>query len=116
MWQVWADGAPFDHHVMTFNTEGTMLQSNPDAGNEHYSTSIGMGVWRAEGDLVVGRFLETRAHRVTRIALGCSIIRFTLRITLDEFTGHAVATNHDRHGATLGGSAAVTLRGTRFAE
>ncbi|MGH3533114.1 MAG: hypothetical protein ACRDR6_24985 [Pseudonocardiaceae bacterium] len=114
VWEVWADGAPFDHHVMMFHADGTMVQSNPDSGNAESSDSAGMGDWRAEGDDVVGRFLETRADRTTHLALGRTVVRFTLRVVGNRFTGRAVATVHDRGGALVAESAPAVLRATRF--
>ncbi len=114
VWEVWVDGAPFDHHVMMFNAGGTMLQSNPEGGNAVSSDSTGMGVWRAEGDRVLGGFLETRADRVTRLALGRSEIRFDLRVTGDAFTGTAVATTYDRTGTSTGEAPPAELRARRF--
>ena len=105
VWEVWAEGAPFEHHVMMFNPEHTMLQSNPDGGNGQSSDSIGMGVWHAVGDLVVGRFLETRADRTTHKALGRSVIRFELSVTDEMFTGHAGTDD-----------STAALRGRRFTD
>lgn len=114
VWEVQAEGAPFDHHVMLFQADGIMLQSNPDSGNEQSSDSTGMGVWAPEGDDVVGRFLETRADRTTHRPLGRSEIAFVLRVAGDRFTGEAVARTYDRDGCPLSESPPARLDATRF--
>jgi hypothetical protein len=113
VWEVWANGAPFIHHVMMFNPEHTMLQSNPDCGNARSSDSIGMGVWRAEGDRVIGRFLETRADRNTHKGLGRSVIRFELHVYENEFTGRATTRIDD---GSLAETSTATLLGRRFTD
>jgi hypothetical protein len=57
-WFVKMPEAPFQYHMLIFNADGTMLQSNPDAGDPHTSDSNGMGAWVAEGNRVVGKFVK----------------------------------------------------------
>ena len=52
--------------MFTFHADGTMLQSNPDAGDPRTSDSIGLGVWVAEGGKVRGKFVEVTADRTAR--------------------------------------------------
>ncbi|TDQ00695.1 hypothetical protein [Labedaea rhizosphaerae] len=114
VWEVWAEGAPFDHHVMTFHAGGTMVQANPESGNPWSSDSIGMGVWQADGSSVHGGFLETRADRITRQAIGKSVISFALTVDGDRFRGVASAVGYDRAGTPIGEKASAVLRGERF--
>jgi len=72
----------------------------------------------ANTDIVVMcvRGWAARADRITRKALGCSVIRFELHVAGDEFTGRVVTIVHDRHGTPLGDSSMSTLRGRRFTQ
>src|SRR3954447_18984203 len=44
VWFVQFPDAPFKYHMVTFHSDGTMEQANPDAGDAHASDSDGMGV------------------------------------------------------------------------
>src|SRR5215813_6215693 len=62
-WFVDAVGAPFQPHLVTFHSDGTMLIDNPEAGDPHTSDSVGMGPWQAQLDdngktVIVGKFEE----------------------------------------------------------
>ncbi len=46
--------APFPYHLFVFHSDGTVLQSNPDAGDANTSDSNLMGAWIAEGDHIRG--------------------------------------------------------------
>lgn len=43
-WFVKIPEAPFHYHMFIFNSDGTMQQANPDAGDPNSSDSNGMGV------------------------------------------------------------------------
>ena len=43
VWFVNAVGAPFQPHMVTFHSDGTMEIDNPEAGDPHTSDSVGMG-------------------------------------------------------------------------
>ncbi|WP_426565394.1 hypothetical protein ACPPVT_03200 [Angustibacter sp. McL0619] len=86
-WVVEATGAPFAYHGMLFHADGTMLQSNPDAGHADSSDSAGVGVWRADGSVVRGRFAEFLADRKTHLLLGRRDVTFVLTVDLDGFSG-----------------------------
>ena len=47
-WLVKIPEAPFPYHMFVFHADGTMLQSNPDAGDPNTSDSNGAGVWVAD--------------------------------------------------------------------
>src|SRR5664279_2139362 len=57
-WFVKIPEAPFQHHMFVFNSDGTMQQANPDAGDPNTSDSTGMGVWVPDGDRIKGKFVE----------------------------------------------------------
>jgi hypothetical protein len=58
--------APFQYHMFVFNSDGTMQQANPDAGDPNTSDSNGMGVWVPDGHRIKGKFVEVTADRTTR--------------------------------------------------
>ncbi len=64
-WFVTIPEAPFPYHLFVFHSDGTVLQSNPDAGDANTSDSNLMGAWIAEGDHIRGKLVETAADRVT---------------------------------------------------
>jgi hypothetical protein len=51
-WLVKDPNAPFPYHLYVFNSDGTMQQANPDAGDPHASDSDGKGVWVAKGERI----------------------------------------------------------------
>ncbi|MGW1739801.1 hypothetical protein ACWCPQ_13435 [Nocardia sp. NPDC001965] len=114
VWEVVAEGAPFEYHVMTFHADGTMLQSNPDSGNRTSSDSNGMGTWRADGARVRGAFVEFSVDRANPNSVSRGIIRFDVEVTGDTFTGSASATFYDLSGVALGPAAPARFRGRRF--
>src|SRR6266498_3362694 len=70
VWYVRILGAPFEHHVLTFHADGTMLQANPDAGDPGTSDSVGMGMWEADHAAIKAKFIETTADRSTHAFIG----------------------------------------------
>src|SRR6266436_4588973 len=64
-WFVKAADAPFQYHMFTFNSDGTMQQANPDAGDADTSDSDGKGIWVKEGSKIKGKFVEITADRTT---------------------------------------------------
>ncbi|MFI7667863.1 hypothetical protein [Nocardia sp. NPDC049526] len=114
VWEVVADGAPFNYHVMTFHADGTMAQSNPDHGNRTTSDSNGMGTWKADGATVSGAFLEFTVDRTDPALVQKGIVRFDLTVHGDEFTGSASATFYDLSDTPRRGPFPATLTGRRF--
>jgi len=114
VWIVHAAGAPFEHHVMLFHADGTMVQSNPDAGNPATSDSSGLGVWQPEGLVVRGRFVEITADRVTHAARCRGEISFVIRVRGDELDGTCETRFVDLATEAPGPSSRGTLTGTRL--
>ena len=118
VWVVSAPDAPFARHVFTFHADGTMLQANPEAGNPHTSDSVGMGLWQAFGDRVVGRFVEVTATRATREDAGTGIVAFDVTLDRDgnRFVGRAEATFTAADGRPRAPAAprSTPLEGVRF--
>src|SRR4051794_18441557 len=61
-WLVKTPEAPFPYHMFTFHSDGTMLHSNPDAGDSSTSDSNGMEGRRFE------RYRERDLLRLSRAA------------------------------------------------
>ncbi|MQY30121.1 hypothetical protein [Nocardia aurantia] len=92
VWEVTAPDAPFPHHVMTFHADGTMAQSNPDLGNRGTSDSGGMGIWRADGGEIAGKFVEYTVDRAEPSIVRRGVVEFRMVVAADEFRGDAAAT------------------------
>ena len=113
-WLVKMPEAPFKYHMFTFHSDGTLLQSNPDAGDANTSDSNGMGVWTPEGDTIKGKFVEVTADRTTRQFVSRGEISFNVKATSSTFSGTASAIFYDLHGKVLHGPLAATLQGQRI--
>jgi len=112
-WFVKMPEAPFQYHMLVFNADGTMLQSNPEAGDPRTSDSNGMGAWVAEGNRVVGKFVEVTADRTTRAFASRGEISLEIEVTGDAISGAGSARFYDVNGTPNGGPVAFTLSGTR---
>jgi hypothetical protein len=114
-WFVKVPEAPFQYHMFVFNSDGTMQQANPDAGDANTSDSNGMGVWVPDGDRIKGKFVEVTADRTTRRFVSRGEISFLITVTSNAFSGAASATFYDAEGRRLRGPLAATLEGQRIA-
>ena len=112
-WIVKAPEAPFPYHMFVFHADGTMLQSNPDAGDPNTSDSNGVGVWAPDGDKVKGKFVEVTADRTTRQFVSRGEISFSIKVNGDAFSGTASAIFFDAKGARIRGPVSATLEGQR---
>jgi hypothetical protein len=113
-WLVTIPEAPFQHHMMIFHADGTLVQSNPDAGDPHTSDSNGMGVWVAEGDHITGKFVELTADRLTHQFVSRGEIAFSIHVQADNIRGNGNAFFFDANGAPSGDPIAFTLSGSRI--
>ncbi|MGH8137789.1 MAG: hypothetical protein ACREVV_06280 [Steroidobacteraceae bacterium] len=105
--------APFQYHMFIFNSDGTMQQANPDAGDSNSSDSNGMGVWVPDGARIKGKFVEVTADRTTRQFVSRGEISFLIKVTGNAFSGTASATFYDAGERQLRGPLAATLTGQR---
>lgn len=112
-WFVKIPEAPFQYHMFVFNSDGTMQQANPDAGDPNTSDSNGMGVWLPEGDRIKGKFVEVTADRATRQFASRGEISFLIKASGNAFSGTASAIFYDADGRRLRGPLAATLEGQR---
>lgn len=114
VWFVKVPEAPFPYHLFLFNADGTMQQTNPDAGDPDTSDSNGMGVWVPDGDKIKGKFVEITADRTTHKFVSRTEIPFLVKVTGDAFEGAASATYYDAEGHRSRGPLAATLEGHRI--
>lgn len=113
-WLVHDPNAPFPYHLYVFNSDGTMQQANPDAGDARSSDSDGKGAWMARGDRIEGKWVELLADRGTHQFTGRLEITFQLSVTGDSLTASESVRVFDAAGQPLPGPATPTpLTGTR---
>jgi len=116
VWFVNAVGAPFQPHLATFHSDGTMLIDNPEAGDSNTSDSVGMGPWQLQpngnGNTYVGKFEEINADRTSHAFVSTLIVTFTITVNGDTFTGPAQATYYNPDGTFQAGPFPATLNGT----
>lgn len=114
-WFVSAPDAPFAHHMFVFHDDGTMEQSNPDAGDTATSDSAGFGEWTLRSGTVAGRFGEVKAVRGSGAYAGSGVVTFTLLVRGDRFAGGASAEFFDAAGRHVAGPLVTSLSGERVA-
>jgi hypothetical protein len=112
-WSVKIPEAPFHYHVFVFHSDGTMQQSNPDAGDPNTSDSNGMGVWVADGDRIKGKFVEITADRTNHQFVSRGEISFSIKVNGNAFSGTASAIFYDANGRQLRSPITATLTGQR---
>jgi hypothetical protein len=113
-WFVKDSGAPFPYHMYVFNSDGTMQQANPDAGDPHHSDSDGKGIWVAVGDRIKGKWMEVIADRATHKFAGRSELSFEFKVNNDAFTGTITESGYDASGTmTEGPTTPTPLEGKR---
>ena len=112
-WMVKTPEAPFPYHMFVFHADGTMQQSNPDAGDPNTSDSNGMGVWVRDGDGIRGKFVEVTADRTTHQFVSRGEISFVIKVNGNTFRGTAGAIFYDTEGRRLRGPLPATLEGQR---
>ena len=113
-WLVRIPEAPFPQHLFVFHADGTVVQSNPDAGDPRSSDSNLMGAWRAAPGGVAGKLVEVTAERATHQLAGRLELSFELSVRGDEFTGTASAMAFDAAGEPRGEPVRATLNGRRI--
>ncbi len=113
-WFVKVPGAPFEYQMYVFNADGTMQESNPDAGDANASDSTGFGAWTDTGGRVVGKFVEVTADRTTRSFVSRGEISFEITVDGDAFTGTATGRFYDVNGALVRGPVHASMEGRRI--
>jgi len=113
-WLVKSPEAPFPLHVFVFHADGTIVQSNPDAGNAKTSDSNLMGQWVVDGDGIKGKLVEVSADRETRKFVSRGEISIAVTVRGNEFHGKAKAVFFGPGEQILGEPVAATLEGQRI--
>lgn len=101
-WFVDAVGAPYVPHLFTFNSDGTMLTTNPTNVQENpaqphggSNDSVGMGTWKVESSngqkYVVGTFKQLNANAGDHQPADTLSVTFKLTMNGDQFDGPAQA-------------------------
>jgi hypothetical protein len=112
-WVVKIPDAPFPLHMFVFHSDGTVEQSNPDAGDPNTSDSNLMGAWRADGAGYRGKLVEVTADRASRQFAARGEISFTLEVSGNSFEGMANATFFDPSEHRIRGPVQVSMHGER---
>lgn len=112
-WLVRMPDAPFPMHMFAFHGDGTVQQSNPDAGDARHSDSNLLGAWRVDGPGYRGRLVEVTADRATGRFAGRVEISFVLTVRGDALRGTATAAFFDADGASTGSPVQVAMTGQR---
>lgn len=113
VWFATFPDAPFKYHMIVFNSDGTMQQANPDAGDAHTSDSDGMGIWAKDGETVKGKFVEITADRSTRAFVSRGEISFEIKVRGNSFSGDAVGKFYDLNDKLVAGPVQTGFNGTR---
>lgn len=112
-WVVRIPNAPFPLHMFVFHSDGTVEQSNPDAGDPSASDSNLMGAWQTDGNGYKGKLVEITADRNTHQFASQGEISFAVRISGNTFGGTARAMFFDPSGHLIKGPLQVTMAGER---
>jgi len=99
--------------MFIFHSDGTMLQTNPDAGDPNTSDSNGAGVWTLVAGGIKGKFVEVTADRTTRRFVSRGEISFVVHVRGDSLSGTASAIFYDEEGRQTRGPLSATLEGRR---
>ncbi len=112
-WLVTIPDAPFPQHMFVFHSDGTVEQSNPDAGDPNTSDSNLMGAWRAVGEEYRGKLVEVTADRITRRFATRGEITFELKVEGNALAGTASARFFDAAGREIRAPVQVRMQGER---
>ena len=105
--------APFPLHMFVFHSDGTVEQSNPDAGDPVNSDSNLMGAWMLAGGKIKGKVVEITADRTTHRFATRGQVSFELKVSGDTFDGVASAVFYGADGRLLRGPLHVRMTGER---
>lgn len=114
VWLVQHPTAPFPLHLYVFNADHTMQQANPDAGNPRGSDSDGKGIWKRQGDHIVGKWVEVMADRASHKLTGRGELTFDLTISGDQMIGKGNFVVFDAEGDRQGNAIDAPFTGSRI--
>ena len=113
-WVVTMPGAPFPMHMYAFHADGTVVQSNPDAGDPRTSDSNLMGAWVRDGDGFRVKMVEFNADRTTHKLAGRVEISYQLKVQGDALSGTGSAVIHDADDHPVQAPINFTMQGRRI--
>jgi len=113
-WLVTIPEAPFPYHLLIFHADGTVHQSNPDAGDANTSDSALMGAWTTSANGIKAKLVEVTADRNSHKFVSRVEISFWIQVSGDAMTGTATAVSLDREGKRIREAVAATLSGQRI--
>jgi hypothetical protein len=106
--------APFPYHLLIFHADGTVHQSNPDAGDRNTSDSALMGAWTTTANGIKAKLVEVTADRTSHKFVSRVEISLRIQVSGDALTGTATAVYLDEEGKRIRDAIAATLRGQRI--
>ena len=112
-WIVSIPDAPFPIHMFVFHGDGTVVQSNPEAGDPKTSDSNLMGLWVRDGEAFKGRLVEITADRETHEFVSRGDITFRITVSENTLHGNATAVFHDADWHEIAIPIQATLDGKR---
>jgi hypothetical protein len=101
-WLVHDFKAPFPMHMYVFNSDGTMQQANPDAGDAHGSDSDGKGIWTGISTQIRGKWVEVMADRATHQFTGRGEYSFEIAVSGNRLRGNGTMQLFDANGVRGG--------------
>ncbi len=90
--------APYPYHLFIFHADGSVIQSNPDAGDPQRSDSNLMGTWKSAGDHVTAKLVETSADRTTHQFIDRTELEISLQVQSNKLQGTGTASVFDPTG------------------
>ena len=106
--------APYPYHLLIFHADGTVIQSNPDAGDPRTSDSNLMGAWTTAGTQVTAKLVETSADRTTHQFVSRTELAISLQVQLNTLHGTGTASVFDATGKLDGTPHPFTFDGDRI--
>jgi hypothetical protein len=113
-WFIEMPTAPYPYHLFTFHADGTVIQSNPDAGDPRHSDSNLMGAWTAIGDRFTAKLVETAADRTTHKFVGRTELAMSIQVQANSLHGTGIASVFDATGKLDGTPHTFTFQGDRI--
>ena len=113
-WLLKMPTAPYPYHLFIFHADGTVIQSNPDAGDPRTSDSNLMGAWTTAGTQVTAKLVETSADRTTHQFVSRTELAISLQVQLNALHGTGTASVFDATGKLDGTPHPFTFDGDRI--
>ena len=113
-WLVQMPAAPYPYHLFTFHADGTVIQSNPDAGDPRHSDSNLMGAWTTVDGHVTAKLVETAADRTTHKFISRTELAMSIQVQTNSLHGTGTASVFDVTGNPDGAPHPFIFNGDRI--